>query len=316
MTNKDKAKLKMAFLFLIADGKVTKDKYDAFDSIFNSIKSSYISSIPKISSIPSSIFSVPKISSIPSKDNNDSQDYFQDYRRKIINSCLGIFDGNISSYSEKKRFDTIKAEILSIAEDDFCYNNNPSKTQLEHLWMLISLAYNQGKLTQNKKNILKEICEQWEIKTVIAAEMMDTAETIISINDHKKWLNFVKGEEGPHSALNPFKKKSLINNVAVNSELEKNQEELIKSVNLLIEDEANPLDEEEEEKEDEEEWEDEDEDEDEYEDEDGEAPESEPKPDKDWIEGEEDKENNDDKNEEENGEDDDYSDDDSKDIWS
>jgi hypothetical protein len=281
MTKKDKAKLRMAFLFLIAEGKVTRDKYDAFDAIGNNF--------------------------------ND----FNDYRRDLINSCLGIFDGNIISYSAKKRFNTIKAEILSIAKGNFDYYNSPSKTQLECFWMLISLAFNQKQLTQNKKAILKEICEAWEIKTAIAAEMMDTAETIIAIDDHKKWLSSLKVGGGLLSALIPFKKNSLVNNEAVNSEIDKNLEDLIKSVNFLIEDEAEPLDEEDEdEDEDEDEFEDEEEeDEDEYEDEDGEAPEPEEKPDKDWIEGEE-EENKDDNNEEENEEEDDYDDDDSKDIWS
>jgi hypothetical protein len=234
MTKRDYGRLKLAFLFLIADGKVTKEKYDAFDAIGNNL------------------------------------DDFKDYRRNIINSCLGIFGGSISEYSGENRFSTIKAAILSLANDELSYYNRPSKTQLECFWMLISLAYNRGQLTQNKKVILKEICEKWEIKAAIAAEMMDTAETIISIDDHKKWLSSPKEGVGMLSALNPFKRGANINNAAVNSELDKNQNELIKSINLLIEDEAQPLDEDEEDEEDEE-WEEEDE-EDEYEDEDGEAP--------------------------------------------
>jgi hypothetical protein len=279
MTKRDKGKLKMAFLFLISDGKVTKDKYDVFDGIGKSIGD------------------------------------FKEMRRKIINSCLGIFAGNLTKCSEKQRFTTIKSAILSIAKDELLYYNKPSKTQLECFWMLISLAYNRGELTANKKAILKEVCETWGIKMATAAEMMDTAEAIISIADNKKWLNSPTEEGGFLSSLLHGKKNFPVSNAAVNSELDKNQEELLKSINLLIEDDAEPLDEDDEDAEEDDEDEDDDDDEDddyELEEDDDENDDDIQKPveDKDWIEGEDEKEEDDDEEDEE-----DDGDDESKDIW-
>jgi hypothetical protein len=219
-----RGKLEIVFLFILSDGKVTRDKYKTFDTIGSNFSG------------------------------------FKELRRKIIDGCLNMFTGSIARYNPEKRFAAIKQYILSIADDKlYSYGDKPARFQMECIWILILLAFNEGDLSENKKDILKSLCEKWRIKTAVVAEMIDTAETLVVTDEQIVWMNEPKESEGKFSL---FKKKNY-SNLHINevsSELKKNQKELNDSIEYLINDEAEP------EHDDDEEDEDEDEEDEEYED--------------------------------------------------
>ena len=62
------------------------------------------------------------------------------------------------------------------------------KDKASIMWNLINLGYADAYYTSDEKEVVDFLCEYWEIKDSLYQEMLDVAETILALEEHKKWV--------------------------------------------------------------------------------------------------------------------------------
>ncbi|MBR6664953.1 MAG: hypothetical protein IKL22_04450 [Lachnospiraceae bacterium] len=56
------------------------------------------------------------------------------------------------------------------------------------IWNLVNLGYADAYFTNAERAIVEFLCEYWEINNSVYQEMIDVAETILSLEKHRKWV--------------------------------------------------------------------------------------------------------------------------------
>jgi hypothetical protein len=152
---------KSAFLFLLCDGKVTREKYAAFDGLGASLPS------------------------------------FDKIRGEAVNDTLTqVFKGGIGNLNMESRFKIVKTELSSIAKSEMSvWGGKPSSSALLFIWYLALVAFYFDKPSQSKITLIKILAKEWDITGDVLSEMCDTAETFASIRDRRARLVSQKNNE-------------------------------------------------------------------------------------------------------------------------
>jgi hypothetical protein len=146
-------KLQMVFMFLLLTQKATKGFYASFDKICCGFSG------------------------------------YNKIRSSIIEECLAVYKRKISKHDDKKRIEELKKEIMSAAKDAFSsYDEHTTRSQLKCFWLLTLAAFYFGNVSDNTMEILSKLSKEWNIKSDVSAELIDTAETFKALEEHKKWL--------------------------------------------------------------------------------------------------------------------------------
>jgi hypothetical protein len=141
-----------AYLFLVADKKLTAEKL----FLFNELRTGN--------------------SELDAKRNN------------LILVCRRMTGEDFNKYNGEKRFELILKTIKSIEEELYgSWSDNPMTVQLECFWILTNLGC-YGSVSKNQKQILALLAEKWKISNLVQIEMKDTAETLVEIESQRKWL--------------------------------------------------------------------------------------------------------------------------------
>lgn len=144
---------KLYYMYMMADGEVSSEEKKLFSSICKELE---IENTVKESIIEdcNKIWSDNHLSCIDLiKKNVEEDNYF--YYGDILNLNLRTYDSE-------------KASVL---------------------WNLINLGYADKCFTCDEKEVVDFLREYWEIEKSLYQEMIDVAETILSLEKHKKWVN-------------------------------------------------------------------------------------------------------------------------------
>jgi hypothetical protein len=141
-----------AYLFLVADEKLTTEKLFLFNEL---------------------------------RTGNSELDA---KRNDLILACRRMTGEDFNKYNGEKRFKLIFKTIKSIEEELYgSWSDNPMTVQLECFWILTNLGC-YGSISNNQKQILALLAEKWKIPNLVQMEMKDTAETLAEIESQRKWL--------------------------------------------------------------------------------------------------------------------------------
>ncbi|MGI6110545.1 MAG: hypothetical protein ACOYB8_11990 [Eubacteriaceae bacterium] len=154
----NEAQLKIYYTFLSADGVCGKEELEKLDSICQKmdIDKTRISEIVyefTNNSIPSSSSEDMAITEIPS-----------------LATTIRILE-------EQSSYSTILTD---------------KSVQTNIIWNLINLGYSDTSFSDPEKRIVKHLASRWNIDDVIVADLIDTAETMLSICEQKEWLKTTK----------------------------------------------------------------------------------------------------------------------------
>jgi hypothetical protein len=178
----DENTLKLCYLFFSLDKTISKDNLSRFQEI------GHHSSLPGLN------------------------------EEVIISECEQIIA--ISS-SDLNRFAVISEAIKAIAQPNesnalsFSPLSNRSG-QLECLWLLECLSWQDGESSENENKIIYGLASQWKINETMLLEIEDTARTLYEIDNYR---SFLKTTNEPDETL-----KVLF------QELDKNQSEIIDNI--------------------------------------------------------------------------------------
>jgi hypothetical protein len=149
-----------AYLFLVADEKLTSEKLYLFNEL---------------------------------RTGNNEVDA---KRNSLILECRKITGEDFNKYNGEKRFKMIFTTIKSIEEEVYgSWSDNPIAVQLECFWILTNLGCYDS-ISENQKKILAFLAQKWKISNIIQIEMKDTAETLTDIESYRKWLLVPKKYSG------------------------------------------------------------------------------------------------------------------------
>ena len=127
-------------------------------------------------------------------------------------------DGEIT-YSEEKLFDKICCELELTTDDKINIASSCSKIAVDPesvkgfvrgdrfgeliewmidtgnasnvariVWNLVNLGYADKQYSEKEKQIVSYLVERWKVNQEVYREMIDTAETILSLEEQKEWL--------------------------------------------------------------------------------------------------------------------------------
>jgi hypothetical protein len=125
------------------------------------------------------------------------------------------------SFDKDDRFDVIYEGIIGIVESYFRWADKKAE-QKQALWLLINSAYCDGNYTFDKKRLLRTIMRKFNIDNSVLAEMEDTAETLLDLENHRTWIKKASAEYGYDYIDSVIK------------ELDKNKVELANNISLVM----------------------------------------------------------------------------------
>ena len=104
-----------------------------------------------------------------------------DDKIEAVSSCNEIADDpeSVKSFVRGDRF----GELIEWKID----TGNASNTA-RIIWNLINLGYADKQYSEEEKYIVSYLIKRWKVDEVIYREMVDTAETILSLEEQKEWL--------------------------------------------------------------------------------------------------------------------------------
>lgn len=143
-----KNELKIYYLFMLVNGECSEGENDRFDSLCKEY-------------------------------NIDSSE-----KKEIISESEKVLEtfGN--------RFDLIKEEICKIVDENtkdfFSFFYSCDKKRL--IWTLLNLGYADEEFSDIEKNIVDLLATNFKLEKVDYEEMIDSAETILSLVKEKEWL--------------------------------------------------------------------------------------------------------------------------------
>ena len=93
---------------------------------------------------------------------------------------------NLSPYSDNSFEVCIK--ISEIVNNYYSHLDKNKKEQYFTVWTLINLGYADKEYTAPEKRVVDFLIEKWKIEPTVAAEMVDTAETMLALTKEKEWV--------------------------------------------------------------------------------------------------------------------------------
>lgn len=145
--------LKIYYLFMLVDGKCTKDEVDKFETICKSMDVNTDDKREVISFCEEAI----RI-----KNSDNSAQVIQE-TKKLLENNMGIFS----------LFGSIK---------------NDKKEHARIIWTLINLGYADVNYSESEKRVVSFLADYWNLYSVVFTDMYDTAETILVLTKQKEWL--------------------------------------------------------------------------------------------------------------------------------
>lgn len=120
----------------------------------------------------------------------------EDLSEKTIEK-FQAFCGQMMFTRQNKNSDTVISEIDDLLEEnqsEYIYENeykyiDTNKTaQAQTIWTLINLGYADGEYSEPEKKVVNYLIERWDMDPVLISELNDTADTIVALSQHKKWV--------------------------------------------------------------------------------------------------------------------------------
>ena len=108
-------------------------------------------------------------------------DLSTDDKIKAVTSCSEIADNSesVKAFVRGDRF----GELIEWKID----TENASNTA-RIIWNLVNLGYADKQYSEEEKNIVTYLVERWHVGEETVREMIDTADTILSLEGQKEWL--------------------------------------------------------------------------------------------------------------------------------
>lgn len=141
---------KLYYLYMMADGEVSQNENKIFDKI---CKELYL-------------------------DTDD--------KKQIIKDCKEISneeDMTCIDVLEKNAEESYIYGMLDIDLDEYVGEEDKAKI----LWNLINLGYADTHYTIDEREVIDFLREYWKVPEVLYKEMIDVAETCLSLESHKQW---------------------------------------------------------------------------------------------------------------------------------
>jgi hypothetical protein len=180
----------LAYLFLVADEKLTAAKLEMFNEL------------------------------LTGNDELDAK------RNDLILECRKLSGEDFNKFSGDRRSKLVFKAVKILEEEIYPYGeDNPTVTQLEYLWILINLGCFSD-ISKNQDMILKWLIKKWNVPNLVQIEMRDTAETLVDIENYRKWL------------MKPKRKYSRRYTRKIVAELDKNELDINQSIAYLVHDSA------------------------------------------------------------------------------
>lgn len=153
--------LKILYLFMHSDGKLTSRELDKFEKICEELE-------------------------ISEKDRKElmeemSVNYVISNHTQVITILSKILDQQPEP--SDSFFDLLLNQNL-LAKKEF-------RTKL--VWLLINLGYSDDQFSMEERAVVEFISKRWSIPNVFLYEMYDTAETVISLQHQNEWLDTLGG---------------------------------------------------------------------------------------------------------------------------
>lgn len=222
----NEAQLKIYYTFLSADGVCGKEELEKLDSIcqkmdISEARKSEIMNIFTNDSISSSSNEGRVNAIAPNMDSmltslrsalslfSEDQTLFTEYSTQTsatptLSSTFNedqtlITNDDILAEQALNIIDDILADqalntIDCILEEQSSYSTmlTDKSVQTNIIWNLINLGYSDTSFSDPEKRIVKHLASRWNIDDVIVADLIDTAETMLSICEQKEWLKTTK----------------------------------------------------------------------------------------------------------------------------
>lgn len=177
MTGKEKRQLTMFYLFANADGKCSKEE----ESRLESIAKSFDTSDEDMRDIKEEVSRVYKGDHI--SDLFNAYDEFEgcsDFTSRIIAALDGYERYSSRSYYEPHS----RYTVSSLFAAWFMFDD---KDKLSSIWTMIAFGYADTEYSENEKRIVNHLVKKWEIDSAIVSVMTDTAETMLALENKKRW---------------------------------------------------------------------------------------------------------------------------------
>lgn len=104
-------------------------------------------------------------------------------KKEAIEECLKL------AKRPEDAFDIIISEKLdeSVCESRF-RRQNTEVSLSRIIWNLINLGYADTVFSQSEQTIINYLMKRWKIKEELYQEMISTADTMLSLTQHKDWI--------------------------------------------------------------------------------------------------------------------------------
>lgn len=197
MTGTQKTALTMFYLFANADGKCSKEE----ESRLSAIAKSFDTTADDLREIKEEVSRVCGVGS--DNDANSLKDGGKSRAGSLMSgiSSMFNFDYDVNTNLEHGEFEgcsDITSRIIAAFDsyesprnmyNSFSYwtSNLYGENRLRAIWTMISLGYADTKYSENEKRIVNHLVKKWEIDSAIVSVMIDTAETMLALENKKLW---------------------------------------------------------------------------------------------------------------------------------
>lgn len=164
------AQAKLYYLYMMADGEVSSNEKNLFSSICKKL-------------------------------NLDSYD-----KKNIIRACEVVTkDEGLTCMEVVKK--NVEEGIFMYGYSDIDLNKwEIDQEKMSVLWNLINLGYADTYFSSEEREVVEYIKEYWEISDSLYKEMIDVAETCLSLEKYKKWVESLPESDFKSEKLKKIKK--------------------------------------------------------------------------------------------------------------
>lgn len=148
----------------------------------------------------------------------DSED-----KKQIVKEC-----GNMSTYEIYESINDL-IDTPTVPMVVAIYSQQKRKqTQATILWNLVNLGYADANYSIEEKQIVDSCRKKWNIKESVYQEMIDVAETCLSLEKHKEWLESLDDSDYKTRKLKQLDKDMLFSLESIKTTISelKDQEEI------------------------------------------------------------------------------------------
>ena len=103
-------------------------------------------------------------------------------KKAVIDNCI------ILAKNYEKVFDLITGEELDDQVGRGWFGLKDASTLARIIWNLVNLGYADTDYSENERKIVDHLLVKWEIKPEVYQEMVDTADTMLTLIKQKEWL--------------------------------------------------------------------------------------------------------------------------------